>query len=146
MHHKADILYSVYLENNGSGKFEIKKLPWECQLSPIQDFDFVDIDNDGTQEVVSVGNLYNVEVETVRYDAARGMIMKYENGSFKTIPIKESGFFTTGDARYLEIMKTENGDENILVTNNNGKVDSQTGNKHVCMGCLVHTTNAESAI
>lgn len=123
LHHKADILYSVFLENKGSGKFEVNKLPWECQLSPIQDFDFIDIDKDGTLEVVSVGNLYNVEVETVRYDASRGVILKYENGSFKAIPMKESGFYTSGDARYLEVMKTQDGDDNILVTNNNGVVD-----------------------
>ena len=29
----------------------------------------MDVDKDGVDEIISIGNLYNTEVETVRYDA-----------------------------------------------------------------------------
>ncbi|PKA81928.1 VCBS repeat protein [Ulvibacter sp. MAR_2010_11] len=122
LHYKADMMYSVFLENKGNGNFEIKKLPWQAQLSPLSGFAFADVNNDGNNEIITVGNLYNVEVETVRYDASKGSVLSYANGNFSAIPFKESGFATSGDAR--EVITIKNKERTLLVvTNNNGKVD-----------------------
>jgi len=122
LHHKADMLYSVFLHNNGNGDFGIKKLPWQSQLPPLNDFEFVDINNDGTNEIIIVGNLYNVEVETQRYDASIGAVFNFIEGEFVDIHSKDTGFFTTGDAR--EIISIDGNAKKILiVTNNNGPLD-----------------------
>jgi len=119
LHYEVDLLESVYIENLGSGKFEIKKLPIESQFSPILDFEFLDIDKDGENEILSVGNIYNTEVETSRLDASYGSILKYEEDKFSTINSKLSGFSSKGDARDICIIKTRGNQQLLLVTNNN---------------------------
>ena len=127
LHFQADIMYSLFLENNGDGSFEIRKLPWQFQLAPMTSFAFTDIDKDGTEEILAVGNLYNVEVETVRYDAARGCVFSYKDGEFVVMNPQETGFLSSGDARDIEVLK--NGDKKtILVANNNGPIDVYTLN------------------
>ena len=122
LHYESDLMYSIFVENLGNGDFEIKKLPWQAQLSPVTDFEFVDMNKDGTEEILIVGNLYDVEVETVRYDASRGSVFSYKNGFFTSLNSMNTGFLSSGDARDIEIIK--NGDKNIiLITNNNGPLD-----------------------
>ena len=121
LHYKADILYSVFIENKGNGNFEIKQLPWQSQLSPVSGFEFIDLNGDGQKEVIAVGNLYNVEVETVRYDASKGCVLSFENGTFTSLPFKETGFATSGDARAATAIQN-GGKTYIVVTNCNGPV------------------------
>lgn len=116
-HIQADLLYSIYLENLGNGAFKVHKLPYEAQVSPIMDFEFVDLDNDGTNEILSVGNLYEAEVETVRYDASTGVVMSYKNGEFHVLDDIKTGFFFNGNARNIELIKRE-GDQILLIANN----------------------------
>jgi len=125
LHYEADMLYSLFIENKGNGIFELKKLPWQSQLAPLSGFAFADVNGDGSTEVITVGNLYNVEVETVRYDASRGSILAFENGSFKTLNPLNTGFATTGDSRSVIVLKGNNS-LTLLVTNNNGRVESFT--------------------
>lgn len=118
LHLTADIFYSVYLENLGDGKFNIIKLPNALQISPILDFEFLDVNQDGVDEVISVGNMYNAEVETVRYDASYGNIMRFNDGKFKTISVQQTGFNNKGDAKNLKIISSFN-DSYLLILNNN---------------------------
>ena len=103
-------------------------MPIGAQLSPTSGFEFADINGDGFTEIISVGNLYNVEVETVRYDAAKGSIYSFKNGEFTTLKPKNTGFATSGDARDVKVIKQKNGSI-LLVTNNNGTVDVFAINK-----------------
>lgn len=119
LHYQADRLDSVFLENNGDGSFTISSLPMEVQLSPLSGFAFTDLTNDGKDEVLLTGNLYNVEVETERYDAFKGGILSYGNGTFTTIPYQKSGFKTQGDTRTINVIK-HGGDQTIVVGTNNG--------------------------
>ena len=121
-HKKAEMLASVFLRNNGNGNFDIVQLPLESQFSPVRGFGFIDLDKDGVEEIVTVGNLYNVEVETQRYDASKGNIMKYSAGAFSSIPYELTGFKTSGDARNLTIV-TNGNKSHIIVVNNNGPLD-----------------------
>jgi hypothetical protein len=122
LHRKADMLYSVFLKNNGEGNFAIVKLPWQAQLAPVTDFLFMDVNNNGSNEIIAVGNLYNVEVETERYDASKGAIMDFEDNGFTVMNITETGFYTNGDARKI-LSLNSNGKKYILVANNNGALD-----------------------
>ena len=119
LHYEADLLESVFIENHGNGLFEIINLPVEVQFSPIHDFKFVDIDDDGVYEILSVGNIYNTEVETMRLDASYGYILKYMNDKFSIIRSNISGFCTKGDARDMCIIETGENQQLLLITNNN---------------------------
>lgn len=122
LHYQADMLYSVFIENKGNGAFEISKLPWQTQLAPLSGFAFTDINADGMSEVIAVGNLYNVEVETVRYDASKGAILTFKDGAFVAMDPRETGFITSGDSR--AVVAVQNNEKiNFLVANNNGPIE-----------------------
>ena len=121
LHYKADRLDSVFLENMGDGSFSIQSLPLNVQLSPINGFAFTDLNSDGQDEVILTGNLYNVEVETERYDAFKGAVLSYTTTGFKTLSPSETGFLTAGDTRTVHVLKTKDS-ENILVARNNSGV------------------------
>ncbi len=118
LHYKANTLYSVYLENIGDGTFKMTNLPNQAQFSPITAVTFKDINHNGKQEIITIGNLFNTEVETVRYDASIGSILDYTNGNFSVLNASKTGFQTTGDAKDLLILN-----HHIIVTNNDGKLD-----------------------
>ncbi len=119
LHYEADMLESVFIENQGNGNFVMKTLPVEAQFSPIHDFKFIDIDKDGVNEVISVGNLYNTEVETMRLDASYGCILKYGEGGFLNVKSTISGFSSKGDARDICLIGTGSDQQLLLVANNN---------------------------
>jgi ABC-type polar amino acid transport system ATPase subunit len=106
-HHQAEILESVFVENLGNGEFKIKKLPISVQISPIMDFEFIDIDNNNSKEVIIVGNHYYPEVETVRYDASYGSILSYEGKEFVSISPSVTGFVNKGDAKNISVINTK---------------------------------------
>ncbi len=119
LHYEADLLESVFVENLGNGNFEIRALPVEAQISPVHDFDYLDINGDGTDEVLLVGNMYHTEVETMRLDASYGCILGYRNGEFFAVKSSLSGFSSKGDARDICLIKTGNDQHLLLIANNN---------------------------
>jgi hypothetical protein len=123
LHYEADLLESVFIENQGNGRFEMKVLPVEAQLSPIHDFELIDIDKDGVNEIFSVGNLYNTEVETMRLDASYGCILRYRNGGFLSMKSISTGFNNKGDARDLCLINIGKRQQVLLVTNNNAALN-----------------------
>jgi len=74
-HYVAHQLNSFILKNVGNYNFEIELLPSYAQMSPTLDIEFEDFNNDGYQDIVGVGNNYEAEVETVRYDASKNYIL-----------------------------------------------------------------------
>ncbi len=122
LHYKAEMLESMFLENLGNGEFKLKKLPNAVQIAPIMDFKFVDIDNDTIKELILVGNHYQTEVETVRYDASYGAVLKINKTDFMVMAPSETGFVSVGDAKNMSII--ESGDEKVIVVaNNNGQLN-----------------------
>ncbi len=121
LHLSADIFYSVYLENLGNGKFNIVKLPNALQIAPILDFEFIDVNQDGVDEIISVGNLYNTEVETVRFDASYGNIMEFIDNSFKTLSVQQTGLSTKGDTKNMKTISILKNNY-LLVVNNNQEI------------------------
>jgi len=114
-----------YLENLGDGKFDLRPLPIELQTAPIQDFLVKDFNGDGNLDALVVGNSYATEVNIGRYDAFTGAYMEGDGkGNFKIQNGVESGFNADKDARFIEIIKTANGDELILVGNNSDVLQS----------------------
>ncbi|MCF6222149.1 MAG: VCBS repeat-containing protein [Flavobacteriaceae bacterium] len=122
LHLSANIFYSIYLENKGGGEFNIVKLPNALQISPIMDFDFLDMNQDGIDEIIAIGNMYNTEVETVRYDASYGNVLQFNQGKFNVLPYTETGFSIKGDAKNLHIIENPLKNKILLISRNNQSV------------------------
>jgi hypothetical protein len=66
---------------------------------------------------VGVGNLYDTEVETIRYDASRGYVLLGDSmGRFRSI--SNSGFSIDKDMRRISKLNIA-GTPHLIVANNN---------------------------
>ncbi len=100
---EANTLSSLILINEGNMKFKIQLLPVETQVSNIYAIATHDFDNDGDQDIVMGGNLFNVKPEVGRYDAGYGFYL--ENlGDLKFKTYKDgNGFSVKGEVRDMII-------------------------------------------
>lgn len=78
-------LASSYFENIGSNKFKRHDLPFEAQLSPVFGIESHDFNNDKYEDIILVGNLYEISTQLGRLDASHGLLMLNDkNGKFVT--------------------------------------------------------------
>jgi enediyne biosynthesis protein E4 len=120
LHYEIDEMGSIYLENLGNGQFQYRLLPTEAQFSVINDFSIGDFNGDGKMDVLTVGNKYEVEVETARYDASIGLLLEGRGaGVFQPILGRESGFSVSENSRLMGNL-TINGKKIILIGVNGG--------------------------
>lgn len=123
LHYTVKSFASIYLENK-NGKFIIHNLPVEAQVSCINEIMVDDYDKDGHLDVLITGNMYNSEVETPRNDAGHGLFLKGNGkGKFKSIDPTQSGFFTPGDVKNMDLIKVK-GKSYLLLTKNNSNLQS----------------------
>jgi hypothetical protein len=102
VHLTARNLHSCVFLNDGVGNFEMKKLPNEAQFSPIQGIIAEDINKDGKMDIIAAGNMYEAEVETVRYDAGRGVCLLGDGrGNFTALSPEQSGFFAWNNVKSM---------------------------------------------
>ena len=79
-----------------------------------------DYDNDGQLDALLVGNSYDNEVGTGRYDAFEGLYLKGDGrGNFVPISASESGFLVDSDAKSI-VRITLASQEPLLVVGSNG--------------------------
>ncbi len=96
-------LSSLILINEGDFKFNVQLLPVEAQISNIYAITTNDFDNDGDQDIVMGGNLYNVKPEVGRYDASYGVYLE-NMGDLKFKARKDgNGFSVKGEVRDMII-------------------------------------------
>tara|TARA_R110000787_G_scaffold59922_13_gene135919 strand:- start:14528 stop:17929 length:3402 start_codon:yes stop_codon:yes gene_type:complete len=119
LHYQVKELSSICLINNGNGEFKKIHLPLEAQFSPIMNFTITDIDQDESPEIIAIGNLYPTEVETTRYDASIGTVLKYNNGNFEVLNSSKTGVRIHGDSKDSKIIDVNN-NKVLVVTNNDG--------------------------
>jgi hypothetical protein len=111
---------------NENDKLIAKSLPNEAQIAPIKSVFVTDVNKDGHMDIITVGNHYGVEVETVRYDAGYGAVL-LGNGKndFSFMPVGQSGFYVPKDSRDIKQL-TVKGVKTIVVTNNNSSLSAFT--------------------
>ena len=121
LHFEAVNFKSSYLENKGKEGFVLHALPLEAQFGPTFGQAIEDFDADGCLDVLIVGNQYPVEVETGRYDAHKGLLLKGNcKGGFEAVWPRECGFFVDGDAKGLSLISLGKDQQlGIMVTENN---------------------------
>ncbi len=103
---------------NEGGRFTAQPLPDHAQLSSINAILIHDIDRDARPEIIVAGNTLRGPVEIDSNDAGVGAVLKRnDDGSWRVLPPKESGFFEPGMVRSMVIA---NG--SLIVGNNDGPV------------------------
>jgi hypothetical protein len=119
LHYEINEMGSVYIENRGKGVFQPSLLPTVAQFSVISDMTIGDFDKDGKMDVLAVGNKYEAEVETARYDASIGIFLKGDGkGHFQAILSRDSGFFVNENARAISKLKVNNKNAVVIGVNN----------------------------
>ena len=99
---KANTLESVYLRNDGKGKFAMISLPTQAQISQLCGMSVDDFDGDGNLDVIINGNDYGTELTTGRYDAFNGLMLKGDGkGGFTPLTIMQSGIYIPGNGKAL---------------------------------------------
>lgn len=108
-----------YLEQQDDGTFEIRALPMPVQTAPVFGMRAGDYNNDGTLDLLMVGNWYAPDPETGRADAFVGAFLRGDaTGHFTYSGHLESGFFVDGNAKGLGEVETGNGSSAVVVTQN----------------------------
>ncbi|WP_405410798.1 VCBS repeat-containing protein [Maribacter sp. Asnod1-A12] len=119
LHYSADTFSSVFIENLGKGQFKMTDLPNLAQLTNINDMLVRDFNDDGTLDVLAVGNLYVSEIETPRNDAGTGILLLGNGKGDFTVKLgSEIGFYAAKDAKKITSLISKE-KEYILVGNNN---------------------------
>ena len=115
---EANEFRSGYLKKKGD-KYEFIPFKNQLQLAPIRSIIIEDINQDGIQDIVTAGNMFEAEVETVRHDASIGNVV-LGGKKLDYLNLNESGFYAAGNVRDLEILNASQ-KRFILVMNNNTK-------------------------
>lgn len=93
--------------NNGKGSFTVKPLPFQSQLSSINDLVLVDVDQNGYLDILCAGNLTVCLPQFGRLDASQGTILINKgNLVFDYVPATRAGLRVNGMTReILELSK-----------------------------------------
>ncbi len=117
---EAKLFESCWIENKGKGQFSVHKLPIQAQVSPVNGIGFADINRDGKQDVLLVGNLYVREVETTRSDAGVGCVFLGDGkGGFTWVHPAETGMYAIFDTRCLGTLNNAQNTTTFILGNNN---------------------------
>ena len=119
----ATELRSVYLKNEGLGKFTETPLPPEAQTSVINGMIAEDFDGDGHTDLVLSGNDFGTDATVGRYDAFNGLFLKGDGkGNFKPLSILESGIYIPGDGKALVELRNGLGSLMIAASQHNERL------------------------
>lgn len=120
---------SILLLNKGKGEFEKKILPIEAQLFPVLDCVFYDINEDGFEDAIVAGNIFETEVETPRLDAFSGLVLlSNKKDGYIPIPPAKSGLSLSGNVKSLAWLPINN-KRYLLAAANNKAIQTLELNK-----------------
>lgn len=121
-HYRAEQLGSVIGWNDGEAGFRLELLPYQAQWAPVYAIQPADLTGDGRLELLVGGNLDAVQPQAGPYDASYGTVLRQdEQGRYRVLPMRESGFFSEGDIRSIHRLE-QDGRELFLVGRNNNRL------------------------
>ncbi len=125
---KAYELASSYFENDGNGTFKKKPLPLIAQSSSIKAIGVDDFNKDGFQDILIVGNNYEISTQLGRMDALHGVILQNDQkGDF--VKVNKQDFDVPGPARDLKNITIAGRDYYIVTINNDSPIILEKNNE-----------------
>jgi hypothetical protein len=119
---KAETMRSVMLINQDGQSFIEGKLPLQAQYSPVHNFIFSDLNNDGKKDILMTGNNTWTRIKYGRYSANHGLLFSGDGiGGFSYIQQNLSGLNIRGNVRGLGLIARSK-DSVIVAGINNGSV------------------------
>lgn len=123
LHYTTDNFASILLLSADDGSYEKKKLPAIAQYGPSLSLIIEDINGDGHLDILGAGNIYNAEVETVRYDASKGYILLGDGqGGFK----KSLNMGLSGNVKHIKLVDIQKQKRLLVVKNGDSAEILQT--------------------
>ncbi|MEO8333992.1 MAG: VCBS repeat-containing protein [bacterium] len=117
VHYQADTFASLFLHNDGGGRFTASPLPNLAQIAPIKASLPYDVDGDGRLDLIVAGNVFETEANTPRADASNGLWLRGDGkGHFIPVPSRRSGFLAPRNASGLALLSTPQG-RAVIVAN-----------------------------
>jgi hypothetical protein len=121
---EANEFMSIAMINLGNGNFDYAHLPFEAQLFPILESVFIDLNNDGFEDVIVGGNIYETEVETPRLDSFSGLVLISDGeNNYSPLDWTSSGLLFDGNIKDIKIIEREK-DLLIMGTQNDGAIST----------------------
>ncbi|MHA7829530.1 MAG: VCBS repeat-containing protein [Flagellimonas sp.] len=112
---KVYTLSTSYFENDGNNNFSEKQLPHLVQSSSVNDIYLVKNDKETINEILMVGNNFEISTQLGRLDASHGFLL--QNDEHGNVSWKQN-LGISGAARKIEKI-TINGKEEFIITMNN---------------------------
>ncbi|MDF2186920.1 VCBS repeat-containing protein [Paraflavitalea sp. CAU 1676] len=104
--------------NEGNGKFSIRRLPVNTQLSCINTILCTDINKDGKTDLVMGGNCFAFLPQFARMDASFGhVLLNKGNGEFTELSSRQSGLDLSGVIRDIREIPAKDGRYLIVLQN-----------------------------
>ena len=106
---------------NIDGLFVAQPLPEMAQISPVMAVVPRDLDGDGDQDVIIVGNAKTQDGDVIGYDAGMGLVLRNDKRGLLT-PIEpwQSGFSAPHDSRRMAVIPVP-GLKDLLIVTVNGR-------------------------
>jgi hypothetical protein len=105
--------------------FDIMPLPNPAQSFPFLDCAVLDLNDDGLDDLIAIGNIYNTEVETPRWDAGTGMVLLADSiNTFQLSEAHNNHFFIEGNAKSIQLLNRKERMKLLIVARNNDSVIS----------------------
>ena len=116
---------SILLLNKGNNIFKKMVLPTMAQTMPILDGATFDFNNDGFDDLIIVGNLYNTEVETPRLDNPYGLVLlSNKKDNYTVLTPEKTGLYLNGNAKTVELVHHKKLNKTFaIIAVNNGKTE-----------------------
>ncbi len=115
-------LSTTYFENKGDLSFIAHELPWEAQISSVQDILVSDINDDEYPDIILGGNTYEISTQLSRLDASYGVVLLNDKkGNFESH--SSPGFSIKGAVRSIKAIKIRE-EEYVLFGVNNDSLQA----------------------
>ena len=121
----ANYLRSAWIENEGNGNFTFHELPRVAQLAPLFGLQTLDLDADGYEDLIAIGNDYGAETGTGMQDALNGLLLRFDPTSKQFTPVEDDAFFVPGNGRSLTVVDIQ-GQAGLIAAENQGPTYAYT--------------------
>ena len=97
---------SIIALNRGNGQFEIRPLPPTAQFSSVNSIKTIDVDGNGTQDLILGGNEFGFLPQFGRLDASLGQVLLNDGkAGLKDPGPRNSGLSLTGQVRDIALLR-----------------------------------------